>query len=270
MEAVAYGEGSVGTQTYNSLQALYEHRFDRNLEAQLAYTLSKCMTNNIGFYGNAEGQSQPQGYYWQDIYNPQAEWGPCYYNTPQIFTGYAVYSLPVGHGQAFGSRLNKVANAAFGNWQYSIMTIDHKGYSLTAIDWRNWFDAWGNFVDVTPRASCDGPVQYVRQFNSRVGGERFWSSSDFTTTPHGALGNCSNGTIRGPGEMDFDMSLQKTFALMRHTNMQFRAEAVNAFNHPLFQMPDVALSDGNEFGVAAGATAAENERQVQFGLKLLF
>jgi hypothetical protein len=269
-EAVAYGAASVGHSTYNSLQAVYQHRFDKNFETQFSYTYSKCMADNVGYYGNAHGQSQPQGYYRQNQYDPGAEWGPCYFNTPQILTGYAIYSLPFGHGQAFGAHLNKVMNGAISKWQIGLINTDHAGYSLTAIDWRVYPKTWGNFVDVTPRASCAGPVHYTRKYDTAVGGMRFWDSTNFTTTPAGGYGSCRNGTIRGPGETNFDMSLQKVFDLHKEINLQFRAEATNIFNHPLFQMPDVALSDGGQFGVASGATAAENERQIQFALKLYF
>jgi hypothetical protein len=269
-EAVAFGAAAVGNQGYNSLQAVYQHRFARNLEAQLSYTFSKCMADNVGYYGNAHGQSQPQGFYRQNQYDRKAEWGPCYYNTPQIFTGYAVYTLPFGHGQALGNHWNSVANTALSNWQIGVINTDHEGYSLTAIDWRVYPVTWGNFVDVTPRASCAGPVHYTRHFDASVGGMRFWDTTNFVTTPAGGYGSCRNGTIRGPGESEFDLSLQKMFDIGKIFHLQFRAEAVNVLNHPLFQMPDTALSDGPIFGVASGATAAENERQIQFGLKLFY
>jgi hypothetical protein len=274
MEAVAYGAASVGNQGYNALQAVYQHRFDNGLEAQFAYTYSKCMADNIGYYGNANGQSQPQGYYRQNQYDQKAEWGPCYYNTPQIFSGYAIYTLPVGRGKLVGKNLNKAANALLGNWQVTVMNTDHAGYSLTAIDWRVWPATWGNFNDATPRASCTGPVHYTRKFDSAAGGMRFWDSTNFTTTPSGDYGSCGNGTIRGPGLTSFDMSLQKVFPVYKKSTLQFRMEAINVFNHPIFQMPDTFFSDNNAFGVAGitngASSATEGERQVQFGLKLFY
>jgi hypothetical protein len=166
--------------------------------------------------------------------------------------------------------MNRIANTALGNWQLSAMNTDHAGFSLTAIDWRVWPDTWGNIVNATPRASCAGPVHYTHKYDTSVGGMRFWDSTNFTTTAAGAYGSCHNGTIRGPGEMDFDLSLQKVFDFGKYAHLQFRVETVNVFNHPMFQMPDSFLSDGGAFGVASGATAAENERQVQFGLKLYY
>jgi len=244
------------------------------LEAQLNYTYSKCMADNIGYYGNAHGQSQPGGYYRQDQYNQRAEWGPCYYDTTNLFSAYAIYSLPFGKGQAIGKNVNAVGGAFINNWQLSVINIDHTGYALTAIDWNNYSNSWGNFPAVTPRADCNGPVQYVHKYDATAGGMRFWEPTNFAdaASPTG-FGSCANGTIRGPGESTFDMSLEKIFDLSKAFHLQFRAEAINVFNHPIFQSPDPAYSDGDQFGVAyayGGNTAAEGERQIQFALKLSF
>jgi hypothetical protein len=173
-----------------------------------------------------------------------------------------------------GKNLNKTANTVLSDWQVTVMNTDHAGYSLTAIDWNVWPKTWGNFNDATPRASCSGPVHYGRKFDSATGGMRFWDSTNFTSTPAGDYGSCGNGTIRGPGLTSFDMSLQKVFTINKRANMQFRAEAINVFNHPIFQMPDTFFSDNNAFGVAGiingAASATEGERQVQFGLKLFY
>jgi hypothetical protein len=272
--AYAYGAASVGNQGYNALQAVYQHRFDKNIEAQFNYTYSKCMADNVGYYGSAHGQSQPQGYYRQDQYNPKAEWGPCYYDTTHLFSSYAIYTLPFGKGQAIGKNVNHVANSVIGNWQASAMNMTHTGYATTAIDWNNWSNSWGNFPGVTPRADCDGPVQYVHKYDATAGGMRFWEPTNFSdaASPTG-FGSCSNGTIRGPGLFTFDMSLEKMFDIGKIAHLQFRTEAINVFNHPIFQAPQTDYSTGDQFGVAyayGGNNPAEGERQVQFALKLLF
>jgi hypothetical protein len=272
--AFAYGAASVGNQTYNSLQAVYQHRFGSNLEAQANYTYSKCMADNIGYYGSAHGQSQPGGYYRQDQYNQKAEWGPCYYDVTHLVSAYVVYTLPFGKGQAFGRSVSAPVNEVIGGWQLSVINIDHTGFANTAIDYNNYSNAWNNFPAVTPRADCDGPVHYVRKYDPIAGGMRFWDSTNFADAASATgFGSCSNGTIRGPGESTFDMGLEKMFGLPKQTSLQFRVEAVNLFNHPIFQAPQPDYSTGDQFGVAYsynGNNPAESERQVQFAVKLLF
>jgi hypothetical protein len=84
-------------------------------------------------------------------------------------------------------------------------------------------------------------------------------------------GNGSNGSIRGPGLVLLDLSLQKQFNVYRELHGEIRVEAINALNHPIFQAPDIYYSDGDSaFGVTSGVNAAEGERQLQFGMKLAF
>ena len=68
--------------------------------------------------------------YWQNIYDPTAEWAPCYYDETHNLTAYAVYELPIGQGKRFGNNMNKVENAVVGGWTVSpIMTL-HTGFPL--------------------------------------------------------------------------------------------------------------------------------------------
>jgi hypothetical protein len=267
------GTGSVGNQGYNALQATLQHRFDKGLEVQLAYTYSKCMADNIGYYGGS-GQSSPSFWYWQNQYDQKAEWGPCYFDSTQILTGYAVYSLPFGHRQAFGANMNNVANAIVGNWQIGAMTTDHTGFAVTAIDSVNVpaYGATGS-LDGVERADCNGPIHYVHKFYSAPGneGEQFFDNStgvSVTASPTG-FGTCSNGSLRGPGLSTFDASLQKQFSIFESLHSEFRFEAVNVLNHPIFNQPDMTVSDAS-FGVSKTTTATQGARQLQLALKFTF
>jgi Carboxypeptidase regulatory-like domain len=269
--AYAAGTAAVGNQGYNALQATYQHRFDKGLEAQFSYTYSKCMADNIGYYGNSHGQSVPNGYYRQDQYNQKAEWGPCYYDVTHIFTGYVIYNLPFGHNGLVGRSWNGATNTVLGDWQVSVITTDHTGYAMTAIDWNPYPNSYGNSPLGMPRADCLGAVHYTHSFTSAGGGGmQFWDNTNFSDPQSPTqYGTCSNGTIRGPGLATADMSLQKNFNLGEVAHLQFRAEAINVLNHPIFTAPDTAYSDST-FGVTSGVGAAEGERQLQFALKLSF
>ena len=63
------------------------------------------------------------------------------------------------------------------------------------------------------------------------------------------------------------MSLLKNTRLTERVQLQFRAEAINALNHPQFTGPNT--TPGNTaFGVVTGEFAWP--RVIQFGLKMLF
>ena len=78
----------------------------------------------------------------------------------------------------------------------------------------------------------------------------------------------------GPGIENFNLSLFKNFAVREHMNLQFRAEAYNAFNHmqlsavdtqPVFDQFGKQVSDS--FGQA---TSARDARVMQFALRVTF
>ena len=73
--------------------------------------------------------------------------------------------------------------------------------------------------------------------------------------------------IRGDGGNNWDWSLIKNTTLREGMNLQFRAEAINAFNHPQFLAPNTTPAS-TAFGQVTGEWTWP--RVIQFGLKLLF
>lgn len=84
------------------------------------------------------------------------------------------------------------------------------------------------------------------------------------------FGNSRMGILHGPGQVNTDLSLIKTFPLpfREGMDMEFRSEFFNAFNHPNFQDPDLYVSDGPAFGRITETYG--NPRIIQFALKVNF
>jgi hypothetical protein len=85
-----------------------------------------------------------------------------------------------------------------------------------------------------------------------------------------AFGNTRPGIFRGPGQNNTDLSLIKNFSMRwpsEKAGVEFRAEMFNAFNHPQFLDPGIAV-DGASFGEIRNTSVAP--RIVQFALKLSF
>ncbi len=80
------------------------------------------------------------------------------------------------------------------------------------------------------------------------------------------LGSAGNGTVRGPGLYQYDLSVQKNFRLSEKLNLEFRTEFFNLTNTPQFSTPNRNVFATN-FGEITGA---QGERDIQFGLKLVF
>src|SRR5437660_5672606 len=101
-----------GSMGYNSLQAVLQKQMGHGLQYQVSYTYSKCMSNSTGYYGAWNNASSASAY-WQNVYDPKAEWAPCYYDATHVLSAYAIYELPFGKGKQFGGN-NKVINAVAG------------------------------------------------------------------------------------------------------------------------------------------------------------
>jgi hypothetical protein len=83
-------------------------------------------------------------------------------------------------------------------------------------------------------------------------------------------GNSGYGTTLGPGQFNFDISLQKSTVvggLHEGATLQFRTDFFNAFNHPQFIDPNVDISVPT-FGQITAASV--NPRLIQFSLKYIF
>ena len=74
------------------------------------------------------------------------------------------------------------------------------------------------------------------------------------------------GVVVTPGTNNFDFSLMKAFRPVEGHTLQFRGEFFNAFNHPLFNTPNMNVDSAN-FG---RITSARNARHIQFGLRYQF
>lgn len=256
------GTASNGNQSYNSLQATLQKRLSNGLDASVAYTYSKCMTDNSGYYGNWSGAALPASPYWQNLYDKKSEWGPCYYDATHVLTSYATYDIPVGRGRKFGSGMNKAADAVVGGWQVNAILSLHTGFPLTL----EAGDASGTNSRGS-RPNCLSPGQVLGTQNSPLGGYQWFANSPSIYGPAdpGTFGNCGIGTIRGPGLHTLDLSLAKFFNITERQNVEFRAESINFTNTPILNAPGVGL--GSTMGLLQGSQGA---RQIQFALKYHF
>ena len=72
--------------------------------------------------------------------------------------------------------------------------------------------------------------------------------------------------IIGPGTLNWDFSVYKTFSVSERHRLQFRTEFFNVLNHPNLGNPGLTVGTAN-FGKI---TSASDPRELQFGLKYHF
>jgi hypothetical protein len=101
----------------------------------------------------------------------------------------------------------------------------------------------------------------------------------FTTPAPGTFGNVPRNFLRGPGFRQFDLVFNKKFRFTETTNLEFRTEIFNIFNHANFDipgsrlnlaLPTVALSGGvytfSGTSVQPGQAYTQNSAGGTFGL----
>ena len=91
----------------------------------------------------------------------------------------------------------------------------------------------------------------------------------------GFYGNAGRNIIIGPGFANLDLSLKKNIAvgLGESTSLQLHADVFNIFNHPNFGIPRDQVRTNTGALVAGAGTITStsgSERQMQFGVKLMF
>jgi hypothetical protein len=258
---------SVGNMNYNALQAVLQKRYSHGLETQVSYSFEKCMTNDDGYYGTwgTTTQAGPSGNYWQNLYNPNGDYARCYWDSTHVLSAYAVYELPIGRGKQFGHSLPGAVNAAVGNWSINPIVSWHSGFPLSLYGASD-----SGTGSPENRPDCIGPVSYPKTVSAQ--GIQWFNPLSFANAATGTFGNCpAQGPVIGPGYADADISLQKNFPITERMKIQFRADFLNALNHPNFAVPNDTCCDSLKNGVLTGgfgvSNATQDAREMQFALK---
>jgi hypothetical protein len=265
---------TTGIANYNALQISAQQRLTRGLTFQANYTWAKCLTNNQGYYGRygdlAGSQASADVSFQQNVYDVNADYGYCDHDVTNTFNGYATYDLPFGHGKQFQSS-NKVAEAILGDWQINTIFTVHGGFPISMLDW----SGDPGTGSAQPRPSCISP-SIETPFKNYAGGGYIWfDPTTMANPPAGQFGNCAISTERGPGIKQLDLGLHKQFNITERQKVEFRAEAINAFNTPIFTVNgysiDVVSFPYTPTSELTGVVnSSKGARNVQFGLKYIF
>jgi hypothetical protein len=266
---------SNGIGNYNALQAILQERFKNGLQAQVNYTWSKCLSDTPGFFGQfgdnvaTESQTIAGWAFPQNPYDQKGDYGRCPQNIASLFNGYVVYELPFGHGRRYAGDMNKVADAVIGGWRISSSFVFHSGFAQTIFASSDTSGSGG----FSTRADCVSGVssKVPMTFDPATQGVHFLNPAAVTTPAAGTFGNCAVGAFDGPGYKSADLSLAKDFSITERQALEFRVDAVNFTNTPIFNF-------GQEFSGqhTAGASnfgeifTSQGSRNIQFALKYRF
>ena len=124
------------------------------------------------------------------------------------------------------------------------------------------------------------PGQAIYLYGSQYPGGRSVNKGAFQPPPTGGVGNAPRNFVRGFGETQVNLATRRSFPLGDRATLNFRAEAFNLFNHPIFGLVDSTLTDLT-FGQATqtlnqslSTMSAQYQqggpRSLQFALKIQF
>ncbi len=246
---------SRGDVNYHSLQVKSEKRLSHGLYFLLSYTYSKSLNNgltqNVGVNTGIK--------YYPLLVPPNSDKGLADTDIRHLLSVSYIYDLPFGRGRAYLSNLHGIGQAVLGDWQLNGITRFRTGYPLSMSTSVNQS---GTALGNRPNRICDGGLDSGDQTV-----DRFFDTTCFVTPATGTLGNAARTTLTGPRQVNFDFSLFKTFRIREGSDIQFRTEFFNIFNHAQFDLPGTTVGAANFGKVQA---TINTSRQIQFALKFRF
>ncbi|MBI3693942.1 MAG: TonB-dependent receptor [Acidobacteria bacterium] len=266
------GTDSSATMDYNSLQASGRKRLGHGLEFLASYTLSKTLTDNLGYYGS--GGVNAEGAYWQNAYNRVGNRGPSFFDAKHNFSFAGFYELPVGRGRAFAKGMNRAADLVFGGWTANYIVSLHSGFPVTLI---TSTDPTRQAVRGNVRPNRYRPLTYSGQsidnwfgtgnaFCQQLGVDD--GKCAYGVPADGQFGTAAIGAERAPDFRNLDFGIGKKFAVTEAKYFDFRAEFFNFFNHSSFGPPNRNIASPSTFGII-GSTIT-SPRNIEMALKFYF
>ena len=182
------------------------------------------------------------------------------YNIPHNFELAYSYELPAGKGKRWGQ--SGAVQAILGGWQVSGFFSAYQGQPFTVMAATTSLNAPGNIQ------TADQVLPDVKKLGNIGPGTTFYDPLAFQAVTQARFGNSGRNILRGPGVVNTNLSLFKTFRLAERRQLMFRVEAYNLTNTPHFNNPSSNASDSASF--LSISSAQPDERQFRCGLRLAF
>ena len=164
-----------------------------------------------------------------------------------------LFELPFGRGRHFLRTTNAVADAIVGGWSVSSMYNYHSG---APVNWSSDVIYYGGDLH------WDG-----HNVNHTFDTTLFNTSSAQQYTNHYRTFSSYFSNLRTDATNNVNLSATKYFRIREEVRLQFRADAFNLCNHPLFAAPTISVTSGS-FGTISSTT--NSPRIIQLGLRLAF
>jgi hypothetical protein len=256
-----------GNNNFNALQVSLERRFTNGFLWQTQYMWSHAITDASS--GAGESVS------FQNMACRACDRSDAPTDVRHTMTSNAIYQLPFGPGRRYLTG-NNLSSKIFGGWELSGIATASSGHPINITISRKTNQLLdGNNGNQRPDLVPGVPI-YAADQNIN----NWFNPAAFATPAPGTWGNLGRNIARGPGYYEIDTALQKKFPIHERINLNFRAEAFNLFNHPIYADPSGnlgsnPLSPSAGFGritslLNNGAVGTGTPRRIQLALRLDF
>jgi hypothetical protein len=268
------GKGA-GNSNYNGMVLTAKYQGSHGIFLQSSYTFSKSLDVQSAYFGSTGERTGPA-----DVNNLKLERGPSSFDIRHRFVTYYVVDVPIGPGHHVLGWNNGLSREIFGGWQISGITTVQSGTPFTVYNNAQDFSGFNQFND-RPDVAGSGPLTQ----NNHNPDAAFSTAYFSTTPPTGRVGTSGRDQYYGPGIINWDFTVAKSFALWpgsETVKLQFRADFFNLFNDVNFANPQnnqssssfgkITQTLGSAVATAVGTTAGPlgGPRLIQLALRLQF
>jgi len=241
---------------YHSLQATLNRRFSGGVLVKAAYTFSKAI--------DEASYSDWTEFSWNAPIAFHRNRALASHDIPHNFQFAFVYELPFGAGKKWAT--GGASSTILGGWQLNGLFAAYSGRPFT-------LTASGASLNMPGNLQTPDQIKPNVEVFGNVGDDgTYFDTSAFARVTEVRFGNVGRNTMRGPGVVNLDASLFRTFTIAPKVDLQFRVEAFNVTNTPHFNNPNGNVNSSNFGRVLSTQTAYAlgRSREFRLGLRLSF
>jgi len=243
---------------YHALQIKWEKRYSKGLTSLIHYTWSKLIDNSSHGSGNLAWLGGSTSF--QYPLNLALEKALSAHDVAHRVVLTGAWEMPFGKGRRWGANWSRPLDWVLGGWELSGMAILQSGTPLQVTQ------SGGTIWNGTQRPHLIGDPKTTGPVTERL--NRYYNPAAFSQPPADVPGTAPRTlNYRGPGIKTLDAALLKSFRVKEGQRFEFRIEAQNATNTPIFSDPASAFGAAN-FGQITGVKVGP--RNVQLGMKYYF